>query len=439
MSTALRIASVTHVLKDLLNNGLIDHNVSGALNGNVSVTALAPDKIETATDKETTQLNLFMYYASYNQGWRNVSLPAFDSGGGRVNYPPLAIDLHYLLTAYGSGELHTDILLGYGMQLFHETAVLDRNAIRQSIAAPSSLVPGTLPLSLQSLSTSDLADQVELIKISPEFLSIEDISKLWPAFGAKYRPTAAYKATVVLIESRKPAKSSLPVRSRNIYVKPFRQPVIESIMSQSTTGAPIVENQRILSNYRLYLTGKQFQNDVVQVNIDGNEVDIVASNMTITDSSIAFDLPPGLSAGLHEIEIVHPLLMGSPPVLHNGVTSKAATFVLSPDIIGSPVVENLAGAGSLRSATIRLKVDPVVQPDQKVILLLNEITGSGSPRSYSFEMPAPSSPPLPTDNIAIPVKDVKKADYMVRIKVNGAASPLKPDTGPYNSPAISLP
>ena len=33
MSNALAIASVTAVLKDLLNNGLIDHNVSKALAG----------------------------------------------------------------------------------------------------------------------------------------------------------------------------------------------------------------------------------------------------------------------------------------------------------------------------------------------------------------------------------------------------------------------
>ena len=42
MSTALAIASVTYVLKDLLNNGLIDHDVSSAV-GNVVVTTLPPE------------------------------------------------------------------------------------------------------------------------------------------------------------------------------------------------------------------------------------------------------------------------------------------------------------------------------------------------------------------------------------------------------------
>ena len=41
MSNALAIAAVTAVLKDLLNNGLIDHDVTGSLQGNVTVSAPA--------------------------------------------------------------------------------------------------------------------------------------------------------------------------------------------------------------------------------------------------------------------------------------------------------------------------------------------------------------------------------------------------------------
>src|SRR5689334_21121444 len=135
MNTALRIASVTYVLKDLLNNKLIDHNVSGEMGVSVTVTALSPDKVDTSTDRELSQLNLFMYHVTPNQGWKNVGFPSFNGNGDRINNPPLAIDLHYLLTAYGSQEFHTDVLLGYGMQLLHETPVLDRKAINKSIAS----------------------------------------------------------------------------------------------------------------------------------------------------------------------------------------------------------------------------------------------------------------------------------------------------------------
>ena len=53
-----------------------------------------------------------------------------------------------------------------------------------------------------------LADQLEQIKITPEYLSTEEMSKLWTAVQSHYRPTAAYMATVVLIESTLPARAT---------------------------------------------------------------------------------------------------------------------------------------------------------------------------------------------------------------------------------------
>src|SRR5215216_6215328 len=109
MSTALAIASVTHVLKDLLNNTLIDHDVTGTMGVNVKVTALPPDRVDATATTDQSQLNLFMYQATPNQGWRNERLPSHNGQGERINNPPLALDLHYLLTAYGVEELHAEI------------------------------------------------------------------------------------------------------------------------------------------------------------------------------------------------------------------------------------------------------------------------------------------------------------------------------------------
>ena len=133
MSTALAIASVTHVLKDLLNNGLIDQNVSGVTGGNVIVSALPPDRIDV-TPAGQSQLNLFMYRVTPNAGWKNIGFPSRNTRGERINNPPMALNLHFLLTAYGSSELHSEILLGYGMQLLHEKPVLEREAIRLSLS-----------------------------------------------------------------------------------------------------------------------------------------------------------------------------------------------------------------------------------------------------------------------------------------------------------------
>jgi hypothetical protein len=213
MSNALAIASVTRVLKDLLNNGLVDHDISGSLGGNVTVTALSPDRVPVQPDNEANQLNVFMYQVRPNAGWRNVELPTRNPNGDRVGNPLLALNLHYLVTAYGADELNGEILLGYAMQLLHENPVLGRNAIRTALANPS--VNGSiLPPAFQAAAASELAGQVELIKITLDHLSTDDMSKIWTSLQAHYRPTAAYEVSVVLIESRKPAHAALPVLRR---------------------------------------------------------------------------------------------------------------------------------------------------------------------------------------------------------------------------------
>ena len=95
MSSALAIAGVTAVLKDLLHNTVIDHDLVVSV-GDVTVTALSPDMIKIDGPEAKTQLNLFLYQVTPNAGWRNVALPSRNSNGERVTNPPLALDLHYL-------------------------------------------------------------------------------------------------------------------------------------------------------------------------------------------------------------------------------------------------------------------------------------------------------------------------------------------------------
>ena len=73
-----------------------------------------------------------------------------------------------------------------------------------------------LPPALRALADSGLENQIEQIKITPEYLDTEEISKLWTATLSHFRPTAAYMASVVLIQAREPVGSPLPVLSRGL-------------------------------------------------------------------------------------------------------------------------------------------------------------------------------------------------------------------------------
>lgn len=442
MSSALAIASVTHVLKDLLNDGMIDHDVSGIVGGNVEVSALPPDRIDVSPSNTDSRLNLFMYQAVPNTGWSNIGFPSRNARGDRISNPPLALNLHYLLTAYGADELHAEILLGYGMQLLHETPALGRDAIRTSLAPPSSVSSGGLPPELLALSTSELAEQIEQIKITPQVLNIEELSKLWTTFESKYRPTAAYLVSVVLIESKKSTKSSLPVREPLVYVDPFKNPVIEKILSQSADGQPIVENQKILDGYNLITRGYSLRGDITFVNVGG--IEVTPDNEDIDDKQIIFTLPAGLKAGIQGVQVIHEKLMGSPPDPHKGVQSNVEAFVLSPRIDNISVT-NIQGTGDEpRSADIELEIAPEIKETQKVILLLNEFVPGNVTEplnAYSFRATplTLSSPPGPSNIITIPVSGVEAGDYLVRVLVDGAESPIGTDvSGKYNSPQINI-
>ena len=418
MSNALGIAAVSAVLRDLLNNGLVDASI-----GDVTVTAQAPDQIET-DNGDLTQLNLFLLQATPNQGWRNVGLPSLDGAGtGRVSNPPLALDLSYLLTAYGTADFEAEILLGYAMQVLHEQPVLNRQAIRDSFAVPP-VGGGILPPALQTLVAAELADQVEQIKIVPQALSTDDISKLWTAFGAPYRPTAGYLASVVLIEGRRSTRPALPVRERRLFVVPFREPRIEDVQAAAGPGVPIVPTSALV------VLGQRLRHDPMEVQVTGASAPIVDA----TDTRVEVTLPAGLLAGVNGVQMKHLHDFGTPTEPHRGVESNVAAFVLHPVFGGLVLNPAPAGTGPY-SGEATVTVTPAVGRLQRVALLLNR-DSAATPSAFAFEAEARTSA---ADPIVVPLVDVDRGDYFVRVQVDGAASPLDLDpASPTFGPRVTV-
>jgi hypothetical protein len=442
MSSALAIAGVTAVLKDLLNNGLIDHNLSSTL-GEVDVTALPPDRVRPLgkSGTEKNQLNIFLYHVSPNAAWRNADLPSRDASGKRMTNPPLGLDLHYLLIAHGSGDFNAEILLGYAMQLLHETPVLTRDAIRKTMS-PASPVSGSgvLPPGFPALTAADLADQVEQIKICPQNVSTDEMSKLWTAFQANYRPTAAYQVSVVLIQSQRPAKPALPVLRRNLYALPFRQPVIASAEDAADPLKPVTGAST------LAIRGAGLRGADTRVRI-GN-VEVTPDPASVRDDliTVALNLPAlaSLTPGAQGVQVIHALPMGAPPTPHKGFESNLSVFILHPAITvaKSNVTTSVAGGQTLVAADLTLGFSPAVGKSQRLLLLLNE-AAAADPSAYAFGTPlrVPAGPGDVSDaSLKIPVAGVKAGTYLVRVQVDGAESPLGADAaGVLNAPAIALP
>ena len=417
MSTALAIAGVTAVLRDRLNDGLVNHNVAGITGSTVNVTVLAPDRVVPPDGTESSGLNLFLYQVTANPGWRNEGLPSHEPGGRhRLSNPPLALDLHYLISAYSEGDLHAEILLGYAMQLMHEFPVISRETIRRALN-PSPDVGIVLPSALRALADCGLADQIELLRITPVALDTEASSRLWTATQASLRPSAAYLVSVVLIEAQAPTRPTLPVltrgevdplsgRDRGVVVNADLLPPLPTLSAVVPAGgqpAMRLGEVVVLGGHRLNGSGRE-------VRLANDRFDIETTVVAGGDSAparIELTIPASRAAdfavGVYEV---------SARLVPDGESRARETnrlgAVLAPNITNLPQsIARVAGA-----AQLTLQFTPELRAGQRASLLLGsrEIT----PQPFA----------APTGSLDFVIDDAEAGDFPTRLRIDGIDSPI---------------
>ena len=204
MSNELSIAACTASLRLMLES---EFEVEG--DHWTEVTTFPLDRA-SSLGNTTRRLNLFLYHIAPNAAWRNQNFP----DRGERYQPPLAVNLYYLITAFGDEEAEEDDhkILGRAMTIFHENATLLPDRIRSLIGAGG---PRANPDRPRDIKDSDIHEQVERIRISPEPLSVDDMMKLWGTFHqSPYRISAAYQASVILMERKNRSVSPFPVFGR---------------------------------------------------------------------------------------------------------------------------------------------------------------------------------------------------------------------------------
>jgi hypothetical protein len=434
MSSPLAIGAVSAVLRNLLDNGLIE---TGPVGAPVSVSAVAPDTIDLEAAGQP-RLNLFLYKVTPNPGWRNHGLPSRSSAdGGRLSNPPLALDLHYMLTAYSRADCEAEILLGYGMHLLHERPVLDRAAIRRALD-PSPLDVSMLPTPFQALAASDLADQVEQIKITHAVFGSDDMSKLWSALQTHYRPSAAYEVSVVLIESRRPAVTPLPVltrgrpipgtqRDEGVAVSPDVLPPLPTLFEarpeDKQPAARLGEVVTILG-IRLAGTGHGvrlfhplFASPQIiapdSVSADGRTVKLTLPNSALAQAALVagqlsatIRFTPAGAPGPRDTNAI-PLVIAPAPAIAADVP------------LGLPAATAVRIAGPGARVEVTLASRPQVRPTQQAVLMLDGAEAVAAPRT------APADPLVFKFPASLP-----NGTYWVRLRVDGTESLLVDRTDP---------
>jgi hypothetical protein len=399
MSNFLAVATVTATLGQVLQ-AAISTDVPGA-----TVTTTRPD----GPGARPAEVNIYLYQTTPNAAYRNADLPTRRSDGQVVQRPQAALNLHYLISFYGDeSKLEPQRLLGSVVRTLHAQPVLTPGEIASTVAQNAGFLNG-----------SNLAGQVERVRFTPMALSLEELSKLWSVFlQTSYVLSVAYEGSVVLIESDDTPQLALPVRDRNIYVLPFRQPLIQQVIASTGPDSPIIDGSSVI------VLGEQLRGDVTQVIAAGAE--LTPAPQDVSNSQIRVTLPPDLRAGVQGLQVVQKMMMGTPPQPHRGIESNVAAFVLHPTI--TP-----AGA----SATdVTLSVAPKVRAGQRAVLMLNELSGDAS-GAYAF---VPSPPTVDTSTLKIPISGVKSGDYLVRVQIDGAESPLVTDqSNRYVAPKVTVP
>jgi hypothetical protein len=410
MSNALAIATTMRMVASILDTAVGNAGISGLL-GAASTTVSAPDHVEIGT-KETDHLNVFLYTVTMNSGWRNVDASR-NSAAERIARPPLAVDLHFLLSAYGHDQYHPELLLGIGMQALHEQPFIDRNSIVTVLTA------GGAPAEDTAMATAELDQQIEQVKISPHDLSADELYKLWSAFGSKCRPSAAYVATVVLINSKGIVKSAPPVMTRNFGVVGFERPAIEDVEPDIfTMNGPV----------QLKLTGSGFQ-------APGNMAQFGTTQVvfdSVTVDSALVTVPASVVPGMNLVKIVRNYAIGQPP----------DKFIADSNPVGIIVQPFITGTGTpIISGIQRIVVNfaPNCRTDQPATLLLDQLNAvpPAAPNRYAIDA-LPSE--IGVGSISFNAGDVKTGKYLLRIRIDGIESvpAFDPNLG-FTNPQVTIP
>ena len=324
MSNGLAIAAITAVFKNLLEDGLVQNAALSSM-GNVLVTTLPPDQVSIGVDGQP-QLNLFLYQVSQN---RNADLEKSDLSVRHQTSleedasAPLAINLHYVLTAYGNKDFQTEILLGYVMHLMHQTSVLSKAKIQALLNHIATINrSGLLSQAIELTSIEALTEQLDRVKIAQNLFDAEQMSKLWSLFQSSYRPSVVYEVSMVFGKSQK-----------SLVKSDFNPQVLERPYINKVIASPSI-NSEIVPGCSLIIYGKNLEGDVTRLRLNGAEN--LLQPQVVEHNRILFKLPQNIQPGVQKVQVVHQQLYKYKNSEELEIVSNEQTFVSHSIINNNP-------------------------------------------------------------------------------------------------------
>ncbi len=182
------IGVIGETLKELLRRDLEVSFGSEFTKSGDAVTLITPKEMGT-----TNRLSLFLYHIVENPFMKNQ--PMERPSPGRLKYPPLSLNLYYLLTpnivkteTIKVSDGHT--ILGRAMQVFYDNSILDGTVLRD-------LMVETNP------DYGDFFESIREVRIILNSLSLDDLTKIWNSLDTSLMASASYEVRVVFVESER--------------------------------------------------------------------------------------------------------------------------------------------------------------------------------------------------------------------------------------------
>ena len=288
---------------------------------------------------------------------------------------------------------------------------------------------------MKALEDSGLENQIELIKITPEYLNTEEISKLWTATQSHLRPTAAYMASVVLIEATQPVRSPLPVLTRGPVVEPdplnadtwYERgvvvvpglepplPMLDAVIPEG--DQPVAQMDKTIELRGHHLVAQPATSRTVLLSNDRFEIQesIVATDPPPSPknsaTSIIFTIPIA-SAANFPVGIYSVSAQLMPPDEANDRVTNRLALTLAPTITGLPMTVARVGG----TATFTLTFSPALRAGQEAVLILGQ---------QEF-LPEPFVTPTTTSlDFVINDAPVSPAPgFLARLRIDGIESPI---------------
>ena len=136
-------------------------------------------RLPTDNMNETPRLSLYLYYIEADAHLRNQKLLAAGETG--LRFPPLPLELRYLITPLDEAEDQNHLMLGRILQQFHD----------QPMLAELNGVP---------LDDSHGGTSAQL-RVTLTTLTVDQLAQIWGALQTDYRLAVAYTVRTVAIDS----------------------------------------------------------------------------------------------------------------------------------------------------------------------------------------------------------------------------------------------